>query len=98
MRLDIYRYVFKESVPMDQAEATLQLAVIAAEGLYGQARVRLDAAYVIDQAKRVLVVDGRGPIGRCICRIFTAYLKQEFGDDAFKVRSVSTEIAQEVSA
>lgn len=97
MRTDIYRYVLSERIPVHEAEATLQLAVIAAEGLYGQARVRLDARYAIDDAGREIVVHACNEVGACICRVFTGYLACEFGEDAFQVRPVCRQQARPCS-
>lgn len=88
MPSEIYRYTFDESVSMSDAESTLQLAILAAESLLGESIVRLDAAYSIDEQRRVCVVDASTEVGRSICRIFTGYLTREFGDHAFQVRPV----------
>ena len=86
MKPTIYRYVFEGSVPMDEAEATLHLAILAAESLFGVSTVRMDAAYSIDEQRRVCVVDASNDVGRCICQVFTGYLAREFGESAFHVR------------
>ncbi len=88
MRSDIYRYAFNETVPIEEAEATLHLAIIAAESLFGESRVRMDTAYTIDEGARVCVIDGSNEVGRSIGRIFTGYLIREFGQDRFMVRAV----------
>lgn len=88
MPSEIYRYTFDQSVSMSDAESTLQLAILAAESLLGESIVRLDAAYSIDEQRRVFVVDAGTEVGRSICRIFTGYLTREFGDHAFQVRPV----------
>lgn len=86
MQSNVYRYVFGESVPMEEAEATLHLAILAAESLFGESTVRMDAAYSIDEGRRICVVDASNEVGRCICQIFTGYLTREFGRGAFQVR------------
>jgi hypothetical protein len=88
MQPKVYRYVLDESVPMNEAEATLQLAILAAESLFGESTVRLNAAYTIDEQRRVCVVDAGNEVGRSICQIFTGYLAREFGADTFTVRAV----------
>jgi hypothetical protein len=88
MRGAIYRFTFDESVCMADAEATLQLAILGAESLFGESTVRMDAAYSIDEDRHVCVVDARNEVGRCICQIFTGYLGRELGPDAFRVRAV----------
>ena len=53
----VYRYRFTAKVPLDQAEETLLLAVYAAEGVHGAARVRLEAGYLLDRKTRTCVVE-----------------------------------------
>jgi len=74
---------------MQDVEESLLLAVLAAECLYGEARVRLDAGYSISERKRALVVDASTDIGRSINRIFTGFVTREFGEDAFKVERIA---------
>ena len=42
---DVYRYQFSPTVEMNDVEASLLLAVFAAESLHGEVQVRLDAAH-----------------------------------------------------
>lgn len=86
MRSAVYRFRFKGRVPLEEAEATLHLAIIAAESLFGTARVRMDGAYLMDERLRVCVVDASSEIGQAICRIFTGFLLREFGEHTFEVR------------
>ena len=88
MRSGIYRYGFEQAVQMEEVEATLQLAVVATEGIYGGSDVRLDASFAVDDSRRTIVIDATSDVGRCICRIFTGFLANEFGEDAFHVRRV----------
>jgi hypothetical protein len=43
MTSGVYRFLLKPDVPLDEAEMSLQLAILAAEGLFGGARVRMEA-------------------------------------------------------
>jgi len=88
MQPAIYRFDFDGSVSMTDAETTLHLAVLGAEGLFGETAVRMDGAYSIDEERRCCVIDARNEIGRSICQLFTGYLTKEFGGDAFRVRRV----------
>ena len=81
-----YRFEIGQAVPLEEAELTLQLSIYALEGLFGNAGVRLDARYDIDEAGRALVVDASTEIGMSLVRVFAALLLREFGDDAFSVR------------
>ena len=88
MGREVYRYSFSPAVPMAEAEESLLLAVLAAESLHGQSRVRMDASYCVDAERRACVIDATSQVGRDICRIFTGFALREFGEDAFKVRRV----------
>ena len=81
----VYRFEFDQSVPLEEAEMTLHLTLFAVEGLFGQARVRLDAGYQVDEQRRTIVVDATTAVGVGVVRVFTALLLHEFGGDAFKV-------------
>lgn len=88
MTPDAYRFQFERSVLMAEAEMSLHLALFAVEGLFGQARVRLDAAYSIDEPRSVIVVDATTEVGAAVVRVFTSLLLHEFGGDSFHVRRV----------
>jgi hypothetical protein len=99
MNRDIHRYAFKPSVSAEEIENTLLLAVLAAEGLHGQARVRLDASYCFDDKNHACVIDASSDVGRDICRMFTGFAIREFGEAAFSVcRTSPMPDAEKVSA
>jgi hypothetical protein len=84
----IYRFTFKKDVDLDEVEGSILLAIFAAEGVHGRALVRLDASYLFDEERRVLVVDARTRVGATVARILAAFLTREFGDDAYAVQRV----------
>ncbi|MCC5786911.1 MAG: hypothetical protein JJU33_09440 [Phycisphaerales bacterium] len=86
MMTDVFRFRFASSAALAEAEATLHLSILAAEGLFGEARVRTDVSYHADPPRGVLLVDGGSPCGAAVVRIFTAFLIKEFGADGFTVR------------
>ena len=86
-----YRYQFAESICLRDAEDTLLLALLAAEGIYGPARVRMDAAYTVDAPLRAIVVGSATQVGQDVSGVFTSFLTREFGPDAFRVRRLSQE-------
>ena len=88
MSTELYRYVFTDSVPLEDIEASLMLAVLATESLHGEAQVRLDAAHYLDPAKRACVIDAGTPVGRDLNRLFAGFVSREFGADAFEVERV----------
>jgi len=88
MITEAYRYRFRENVDLAEAEDTLLLAVLAVEGLFGEAQVRLDLGFAADEAIGVIVVDASTEVGQAVNSIFTAYLLREFGRLSFHVRRV----------
>ena len=76
------------SVPSGEIEATLVLAIVAAESLHGEAQVRLDAGHAFDADRRICVIDARSEVGRDLNRLFIGFVQREFGEDAFQVERV----------
>jgi hypothetical protein len=85
----LYRYTFKPEVPLEEVEASLLLAIFAAESLYGEAAVRLDAGHYLDSDRRACVVDAGTAVGKDLARIFTGFLRREFAD-GFTVERLGT--------
>jgi len=88
MTKEIYRYAFTSEVPVEEIEASILLAILAAESLHGEAQVRLDAAHFLDSEKRTCVIDATTAVGRDINCLFTGFLAREFGSDSFQVERV----------
>ncbi len=88
MITEAYRYRFRQGADLRQAEDTLLLAILAAEGLYGEACIRMDAGYAIDESIRAIVVDASTEVGQAVNGIFTSFLLKEFGRLGFHVRCV----------
>jgi len=86
MITEVCRYTFGPKVPITRVEDSVHLAMLAAEGLYGSPRVRIEACYLIDAKKRACVVDTTTDVGRDIARILTSFLAREFGERAFEVK------------
>ncbi|MCP4662412.1 MAG: hypothetical protein GY856_44000 [bacterium] len=80
-----YRYQFPEGADMADVENTLLMAVIAAEGIHGRARVRIDADFDVDHDQRTCRVSSCCVAGESIARVFTEFLLLERGDDGFEV-------------
>jgi hypothetical protein len=81
-----YCYEFRRDVPMQDVEASLQLAFLATESLHGETQVRLDAAHSLNHRKRCCMINVQSRVGRDISRIFTGFLRHEFGEDAFSIK------------
>lgn len=93
-----FRFVFKEEVSVLDAELSLHLAIFAIEGLFGAARVRLDASYQINEPRRVIIVDASNEVGEALVRVFTNLLLREFGDDSLQVDRVDSHPTSPVKA
>jgi hypothetical protein len=89
MKNEVYRYHFESSIDIAEVEATLVLAMIAAEGLHGAAKVRLEASHRFDAQQRTCVIESTAPVGMDINRIFVGFLRREFGEESFKVGPIS---------
>ena len=89
MKSDVYRFTLARVVDLIEAESTLQLAILATEGLLGEACVRMETSYHIDAPRCAVLIDGGTPAGNAVVRIFTAFITREFGADAFSVRRVA---------
>ena len=83
-----YRYRFAPHIGLQDAADTLLLAILATEGLFGAARVRMDLALAADEAIGVIIVDASTEVGQAVNGIFTAFLSREFGPGAFCVKRV----------
>ncbi|MCY3020191.1 MAG: hypothetical protein NTW87_14330 [Planctomycetota bacterium] len=83
-----YRYKFADWVDLRDAGDTLVLSILAAKGLFGATRVRLDFACETDEAIRVIVVDASTDVGQAVNAIFTAFILREFGSGRVHVRRV----------
>jgi len=91
MIAQVYKFKFLSGPALREAEKTLLLAMVAAEGLHGEARVRMDATYVVDKDLNTIAVDTSSRVGQDIASIFTAYITKELGQGKFIVRRQSQE-------
>lgn len=98
MTREIYRYSFDSSVDIAEVEASLLLALLAAESLHGESQVRLEASHAMDAEGRSCVINAGGNVGRDLNRLFVGFVRREFGEDAFRVRRVHDDRVVEVAA
>ena len=89
----VYRFELEAEVPLLEAEMSLHLAMVAVEGLLGQAAVRLQTSYHVDEPRSAIIVDGTTDAGEALVRVFTGFLIREFGEDAFQVRRLEACVA-----
>ena len=83
---EVYRYRFSRDIALGEVEDTLLLSILAAEGLFGEAQVRMDAGYAADPSIHTIIVDASTDVGQTVSAIFTAFILREFGRHAFHVR------------
>ena len=81
MTKTIYRYSFSTNAPINDVEESLLLAVLATQGLHGEASTRLDGAYFFDANKRGCVIDASTELGEDFNRLFVSFLMREFGNE-----------------
>jgi hypothetical protein len=79
------KFAFKDSVPMPEVEATLRLALLAAESLHGEDRVRIETRARLDRGGRACVIDTATEVGRTLAAIFGGYVRREFGEEAIGI-------------
>lgn len=84
-----YRFRFAKRVDLDEAESTLHLAILAAQGLYPEPMIRMAFFYERDDASHQLALSGGEEISDTIARIFTALITQEFGPTSFNLLNAS---------
>jgi hypothetical protein len=80
-----YRFNFDKTVPLTEVAGTLRLAVLACEGLHGEARVALDAPHHFEPRQRRWIIGGNTAAGYDLARLFETFLNREFGPSAYRV-------------
>lgn len=89
MSREVYRYVFSPRVPLTEALATLDLALIAVESLHGESRTRMDGRFASAPARGTLAIDASTHVGQALNQIFIGFAKREFGETSFSVERVT---------
>jgi len=92
MTNEIFRYEFPDSISMEDVESSIVLAILATQGLHGEALVRLEARHHLDAAARKCIVDAGTAVGSDFNRIFASFLLREFGNDGFRVERVEKDL------
>lgn len=85
MTRSVYRYNFSRLVPMDQVEAPLMLAALAAESLHGRSAMKIEASFRLNKRARTCIIDAGSRVGHDIARIFAGFLAAIFSEGAFCV-------------
>ena len=82
----LYQLAFLPSADMGAVERTLSLAILAVGCLHGEAAVRLEAGYAIDRKKRMVVLEGAGPMATAVARVFVGMCAHAPSTSAFQVQ------------
>lgn len=74
----------------EAVEADLGLAMLAAESLYGQPRLRLEAGYALAEDGCTCVIEARGEAGAAVTRIFAGLTSARVGESGYSVERVES--------
>lgn len=87
--MQVCRFKFNKDISRKQIEEHIAFAVISAECTFGQAKVRLHAAYLAADNK--VVIDVSSSVGEHIAEVFTGLLIKNYGEQSFEVERVRNE-------
>ena len=82
----LYQLAFLPSADMGAVERTLSLAILAVGCLHGEAAVRLEAGYAIDRKKRLVVLEGAGPMAAAVAKVLVGMCAHAPSTGAFQVQ------------
>ncbi|MFA5143961.1 MAG: hypothetical protein WC522_07360 [Candidatus Omnitrophota bacterium] len=82
------KFKFKKGITKKLIESQIAIAVVTAECMFGQAKVRLNAGYVV--SKNRAVIDVSNKVGEYIAQVFTGLITRQIGEDKFTVDRVKT--------
>ncbi len=85
----VCQFTFVPGVDREAVEAQLALAIVVAECMYGQARVRLSAAYLMSEDGRRMVIDVSDEVGEYIAQLFPGLMIRQLGEEQFDVHRSS---------
>jgi len=77
--------MFPEGPDINELEASMARAIVDTEHVFGQARVRICAAYYFLEDGRQVLIDVSTDAGECIAQIFTGLVTNEIGECTFTV-------------
>ena len=86
----VVRFTFGAPQDRPAVERDLGLALFCAEGLYGPARLRLEAAHAVADDGGTCVIASWGPAAEAAVRLFAAFPAARVGEDGFTVEHVDT--------
>ncbi len=83
---DVCKFKFDEGIDSKFIESQVALAIITAECTFGQAKVRINTAYLASKNK--VVIDVANEVGEHIAQVFTGLMTRKFGEDKFTVERI----------
>jgi hypothetical protein len=83
---DVCKFKFCEKVGKKTIEKEIARAIETAEYAFGQAKVRLHAAYLATNDKAV--IDASSEVGEYIAQIFIGLMTRKLGEDKFTVERI----------
>lgn len=81
-----YRFVFEESVSLDDVELTLHLSKYAAEAFLSPAQISMFLVNHRDDAERTFEISGPVEVASVVASLLTSLLLREIGEHAFRGR------------
>ena len=91
--MQVCRFKLNKHLSRENIEAKVAFAIISAECTFGQAKVRLNAAYLAADSKAV--IDVSSDVGEYIAQIFTGLLIREIGEESFTVNRINQDSLKE---
>ena len=82
----VCKFTFKKQVGREFIDEQITFAILSAECTFGQAKVRLNAAYLASDNK--VVIDVSNKVGEHIAEIFTGLMIKFVGERNFKVERI----------
>ncbi len=77
---------FEDTKDVCEAEELVQLAIIAASGLYSEAKLRLGTRYCSNELLGSIQIDIGSPAGESVGHIFLALADRAFEPERYKLR------------
>lgn len=85
MESGVYKFTFRENIPVKEIEECLFWSCFNTESIFGKARFRLDSTFYFDRHSRVVVIDKSTDVGKHLAQLFASVVAREFGDEAFRI-------------
>jgi hypothetical protein len=90
MLAGVFRFSLDGRVLLEDAETTLHLAMLAAEGLFGKPRVAMEFRYDLVREDHAIDVFSDSEVGTTVARIFAGLLLREIGDGGFRIVNIES--------